>query len=337
MAFARGGKAAEEEAAKSRPSFGRAEFFSLKNEGDSIVLRPLDSQEEWIFVKQHSFVPTRALPSGVDEETRKNFPKNTGAVCRRDKAFAGIHTDCYVCDHMRKEGDKPFRPIVRLWGRFIVREPILGTDAMVEAGQIKPHQVNKVCGYQDEMVTEDEIGPDGKATGNKITHPRIVVANMSLDNFYGQLQGYAEGYADEGGILDRDFTVTRKGTGTDTEYLFTPRTPTPQHDLNDPELRAKYEVFAKQAHLSVPELEEMITYRASDEFFARYFDPTKPFPERRSGEGDSSGGAPAAQQAKPVEDEATQDKLAAMRARVRGANRNPADADEAAEAATASS
>lgn len=330
MGLRRGGKAAEEEAAKNRPVFGRAEFFSLKNDGDSAIFRLLDGPNAWIFVKQHSYVTTKGAPPDSDEKTKDSWPSRTGAVCRKDPAFKGVHSDCYICDSMKKDDGKSYRPTVRLWARLIMREAVQGTEEMAGAGQIQAHQVGKVVGYRDLMVEEPELDKEGNETGKTVRHPKIVVANMSIDNFFGALQGYAEAYEDEGGILNRDFTVTRSGAGTDTTYKFAPRNPTTNFDLADPEIKAQYEVFAGQAHLSEEQLERMIEDRASDDFYARYFDPTKPFPvsksKKKDGEGGGpAGGAPAAEQAKPVEDAVTQDKLAAMRDRVRGGNRNPAE------------
>jgi hypothetical protein len=334
MGLRRGGKAAEEEAAKSRPVFGRAEFFNIKNDGDSVIFRLLDGDQEWIYVKQHSYVPTKGAPPDADEKAKTDWPKRQGAVCRKDPAFKGIHSDCYICDHMKKDDGKSYRPTVRLWARVIIREAVQGTQAMVEQGQIRENQVGKTVGYRDLMVEEPEVDKDGNETGKTIRHPKIVVANMSVDNFFGALQGYAEAYADEGGILNRDFTVTRSGTGTDTTYKFAPRNPTLNFDLADPEVKAQYEIFAGQAHLSEEQLEKMVEDRASDDFYARYFDPTKPFPvskaKKKDGEGSgSAAGAPVEQQAKPAEDPVTQEKLAAMRDRVRGGNRVPGDATPA--------
>lgn len=332
MGLRRGGKAAEEESKKDRVQFGRAEYFKLDKDGDTLTFRLIDSPDDWIYIRQHSFAPTKGAPPDADEAAKAKWPKTMGSTCRRDEAFKNEDgswqfPDCYLCDHppVDPKTKRPKKAQVRLWARMVIREAVLGTQEMVDEGLIKEHQVDRIVGFRDEIVTEDEVDKDGKPTGKKVSHPRVVVANMAMDNFFGALQGYQDVYADEGGLLNRDITVTRSGTGTDTEYKFAPRNVTPGHDLADPETKEKYEEFAAQAHLSVKELERMITERASDEFYARFFDPTKPFPEtKKKGDGDAAEGAPKEQQQKPPEDPVTQDKLAAMRERVRAGNANPA-------------
>jgi hypothetical protein len=323
MGLRRGAAAAEEEAKKSRTNFGRAEYFRLKD-GESITFRLIDGPDDWIFTNQHGFVPTKGAPPDADEKTKANWPKRMGAVCRKDKAFDGKYADCYIDTMIDERSGKSFKAPVRLWARLLIRQPVAGTEQMVADGLIQPHQVGKTVGFQDEIVEEAETDKEGKETGKTIRHPKIVVANLSLDNFFGALQGYADFYAEEGGILNRDITVARKGENTDTEYNFAPRGVTPGFDLADPATKARYEEFAGQAHLSVAQLEEMIEGLASDDYYARYFDPTKPFPKSKNRGKDDDAGAPASQQTKPVETEATQEALEAMRARVRGGNANPA-------------
>jgi hypothetical protein len=327
MALRRGAKGAEEEAKKAKISFGRVEYFKL-TDGDTITVRLIDGPDDWVYTNQHSFVPTKGAPPDADEATKKKWPQRMGAVCRRDEAFKDKYIDCCICDEMTNPNNKSgkYTAPVRLWGRMVIREAVTGTAAMVQEGLIDESKVGKVVGYRDEMVDEAETDKDGKETGKVIRRPKIVVANLSLDNFFGILEGFAEAYADEGGILNRDIVITRKGTDTDTTYQLTPKSPTPGFDLADPKTKQQYEEFAAQAHLSVEDLERLIEDLASDDFYARYFDVTKPFPasKKKSTDGGSAGGAPATQQAKPVEDAATQDALAAMRARVRGGNATPA-------------
>jgi hypothetical protein len=346
MALRRGGKAAEEDAAKNKIVFGRAEFFSLKD-GETTTFRLMDHPDEWVYVDQHNFIQTKGAPPDADDKTKNSWPKTMGATCRYDECFTDEveqdgetvkvkkYTDCYICDNLKnKKTNRPVRPQLRFWLRLVIREEVIGTQELVDAGKIKPEQVGMVVGFKDAMVEEDETDKDGKATGKKITHPKIVVANMSLDNFVGALQGYADVYAGEGGMLCRDITVTRKGSDTDTEYRFVPRNPTAGHDLADPATKAKYEEYAAQAHLSLEDLEKMIFDRATDEYYARFFDPSKPFPTfKKDGENGSAQGAPAAQQQKAPETPATQDALNAMRARVMQGNQPAAANGEAAPAA----
>jgi hypothetical protein len=328
VALRRGAKGAEEEAKKAKVNFGRGEYFRLAD-GDTTTFRLIDGPDDWIYTNQHSFVPTKGAPPDADEAIKAKWPARMGAVCRKDDAFKEKYTECCICDRMTNPKNKSgkYTAPVRLWGRMVIREAVLGTDEMVEAGQITKEKVGKVVGYRDKMVDEAETDKEGKETGKVIRRPKIVVANLSLDNFFGVLDGFAEAYADEGGILNRDIVVTRKGSDTDTTYQLTPKSPTVGFDLADPKIKAQYEEFAAQAHLSQEDLESMIEGLASDDFYDRYFDKDRPFPvsKKKAGEGGGSAeGAPAAQQEKPVEDAATQDALEAMRNRVRGGNSQPA-------------
>lgn len=327
MALSRGGSAAEKEAAKLKPVFGKADFLTMKD-GETVILRLIDPADRWIYVRQHNYVPTRPAPADLSAEKKKDYPARMGAVCRKDKSFIDPETkqskyaDCYICDFMRKEGDKPYRPTVRLWARFVVREAVLGTQEMVDQGLISAERIGKVVAYQDLMVTEKETDKDGKETGKTITRPKIVVANMAMDNFFAYFQGYDEAYADDGGILNRDFKVKRKGEGTDTDYSVAALAPTPDFDLASPELAVQYEVYASQAHLSESQLEEMVEHRASDTYYHTWFDERHPVPERKKkdgekGDGDSAPkGAPVEQQAKPADPSANQVALGSMRERI---------------------
>jgi hypothetical protein len=159
-------------------------------------------------------------------------------------------------------------------------------------------------------------------------HPEVVVLNFSTNNFFGALQGYYDVFKT---VLDRDFHVTRKGTGKDTDYSIIARDPIRNadgsvYDLRNPETRAKYE--------GLVDLGELITAQASDDHYARYFDPTVPIPPRRDAEdGDS---APASAQrsqepmkAAPAANEPNEEQMKAMRERIKGIK--PKEATEADE------
>lgn len=323
MGLNRGGAAAEK-ATASKGKFLKTEYLNIKN-GETITVRLLDDSDRWIWVKQHSFVDTKAAPADASDEERKNWPTKMGATCRRDKAFD--YEGCYICDEVRdpKTG-KPVFPSVRLWARAVVREEVRGTQEMADEGLIKPTKVGKVVGYVDAEVEVDETDKDGNATGNKVWIPRIILVNQGMKNFFSQLQGYYEGYDT---VLDRDYRITRKGEGTDTTYQIVGCDPMEDHDLTDPKLKAVYEEYAAKVGLSEDDVEKMISERASDDYYARFFDPTQKAPPRKKkdedkGSDESSEDAPAA--AAPAEDEPplNQDALEAMKQRVRGGGRKTA-------------
>lgn len=302
--FRRGGQQAEEAAKQQNFTSNRNKYFSIKEDRGTAVLRLIDDEKDWIYTRQHSYVPTKGPDENVSEEGQARWAKRAGAVCRHDDAFKGVFNDCFICDHMRKEDGKPYTPSIRLWARAVVRIPVLGTQEHVDQGMIKPHMVDQVVGYDDSMVPDPE--------GNTEV-PEVVILNFSMKNFFGGLQGY---FDVNGTVLDRDFHITRKGVGTDTEYSIIARDPLHNEDgsvfdLRDPETRAYYE--------NRVDLEAEITAQASDEHFAKYFDTTKPIPSREKKESGSeepkasSNGSPPQGNTEP-----DPEQMAAMRARVKG-------------------
>lgn len=304
--FRRGGQAAEEAAKQQRTSFSpRNKYLTIKEDRGTAVIRLIDDGDPhngWISVRQHSYVPTKGPDDSMSDEVKAKWPKRFGAVCRHDDAFKGIYKDCYICDKMRKEDGKPYGSGIRLFARAVLREPVLGTPELVEAGLIKEHMVNQVVGYEDATVIDSDTGEE---------RPDVVILNYGMDNFFGSLQGY---YDINGTVLDRDFHITRKGTGTDTTYAIVARDPLRNEDgsifdLRDPETRKPYE--------GIVNLEEVVANQASDEHYARYFDPTKPIPQRakRSDEGGNEANEPATPVAAASGPD--QDQIKAMRERVK--------------------
>lgn len=305
--FRRGGQAAEE-AAKQQQNFGnnRNKYFTIKEDKGTAVLRLIDDGDPetgWIYTKQHSYVPTKGPDDTMSDEQKGRWAKRAGAVCRHDDAFRSLYKDCYICDHMRKEDGKPFSAGIRLWARAIVRVPVLGEQEHVEAGLIKQHMVGQAVGYEDAMV------PDPEGSGER---PDVVILNFSMKNFFSALQGY---YDINGTVLDRDFHITRKGVGTDTDYSIIARDPLHNedgsvYDLRDPETRAQYE--------NIVNLEEEIARQASDDHYAKFFDPTKPIPQRKRDGEDEVGTAQTATTPVAATKEPDAAQMEAMRARVKG-------------------
>jgi hypothetical protein len=304
--FRRGGQAAEEAAKKVQSGGNRNKFFSLK-EKESAVIRFIDDGDPetgWISVGQHAYVPTKGPDENVSDEAKEKWPQRAGAVCRHDDAFSGMYRDCFICDQMTKEDGKPYFPSIRLWARAVLREPVLGTQEHVDAGQIKPHMIGKVVGYDDVYVTDGETGQQ---------RPEVVILNFGLKNFFGTMQGY---YDVNGTVLDRDFHVTRKGQGKDTDYSIIARDPIYDqetgavYDLRDPEIRAQYE--------GIVDLEKLIADQASDDRYARYFDTTKPIPARRDRDEDAPAAPTSASAPKPAANEPSEEAMMAMRNRVMG-------------------
>lgn len=309
--FRKGGKVAEE-ASKRKPFGPRAEFFSLADQ-ESAIVRFLEDSEEWIVTDQHNFIPTKGPDADATDEQKKKFPKSMGAVCRYDEAYRDEYSDCFICDHMLNDKGKPYRPQPRLWARVVMREQVVGTEQHVAEGKISEDQIGKPVGLRDKEVEEDETNDKGEKTGKTVIRKDVRIVNMPMKNFFGVLQGYFEAY---GTVLDRDYKIKRKGQNLDTEYHFVPMDPIPGHDLREAELQERYE--------GIVDLGKVIDERASDKYFARFFDDRVTSSDTK---GEQSGSTPNPAQAGPSEEEdgpSQQERMEAMKARVRGDSSRPA-------------
>src|SRR5690606_19756832 len=151
----------------------------------------------------------------------------------------------------------------------------------------------------------------------------IVIVNLGYKNFFGKVTGFAGVY---GTILDRDYHVRRSGSGPrDTDYKVTPLDPIPVaddkpgakkngeigrgglYDLRHPEIAARYEYHTP--------LEDIVAYRASDEYYERFFDKRVTVDDSKP---EGEGGAPTSQQSKPSHDEDDAEALAQLRNRITG-------------------
>jgi hypothetical protein len=312
FAFREGSEAAAE--ASKGAAFDKFEFFSIED-GETAVLRFLHEyttfkgddgkplyphlahpsfpdSTAWIVVNQHGFVPVKGAPQGWD----KGWPRAMSATCRRDEAFGGAFPDCFICDSMRRGDGKPYTASGRTWSLAVLREEVR------ENGQI--------VGYKDKVKEVAEVDDKGKPTGNNVLKKDIVVVNLGWKNFFSALEGFGKVY---GTILDRDYVVIRKGGGTETDYQIVALDPInaadgTRFDMRNPEHHARY---ANDADIPM-----MIAERASDEFYAKFFD-TRVQWTPPSKEGESSSSAPVDQQAKPSGD-ASPDKMQAIADRVKG-------------------
>lgn len=264
MSFRRGGSAAEQaEKEANVSSSGRRgpDFFGLKEDGESTVIRLLTDHDDWIWVDQHSFVPTKPGPKDAEK-----WPKSMTSVCRKDKAFEGHYSDCYICDQKLKNSfGKVATPRIRVWALAIERELVRGDGSEALGG---PAKQGVVIGVRDKIDEVDELGADGKPTGNKLNYPRIIVINMPMKGFFSHLKALHGLY---GTVSDRDFSVTRSGTGTETEYKIVPIDPIPDVRPGTPAWD-KYLQAVSEREIS---LEGIVADKATDEYYARFFDPTK--------------------------------------------------------------
>jgi hypothetical protein len=300
--FREGIESAEE--AGARKSFGRSlEYFSL-DDGKSIDGRFLTDarpvahgrMRSWLTVKQHNQMPTRPAPSDLKEGQR--WPKAMGGVCRHEKAFTGMFDDCYVCDVYNVSSGKVNKPKDRTWGLFLVREMVMENGVMV--------------GMRDVTEEIEVTGDDGQT--RKITRPKILIVNQAWQTFWGHYSTHVDMH---GTVLNRDFRIFRRGTELDTDYPPAPFDAVPLDGTTEPlDFRNLAHVEAYDAKYGkdwIPDLGAIVTDKASDEYYARFFDPSKPFP-KREGEKASDENAPV----KPPSNDPSDEELAALASRVQG-------------------
>jgi hypothetical protein len=249
MAFNRAVDTIEEDT-KPRAKFVRNyDWFKLE-EGTRGIYRFLQEGDEVLSVRTHQSIPTKKKPEGATK-----WPSSLPAVCRYDPAFDGIHSDCYVCDEqvISPWTDKPITSSPRYW---------------ILAMELEEVRVAGVFeGYKPIMV-EREI--DGK----KVKMPKIVVINLGAKNFFSAL---LTTFKLDGSITDQAFTITRTGSSTATNY-----TPSgtgrernakgiPYSKRGTPDWWE--ENFGKYLDELGVNLEDIVSDQASDERYARFFDP----------------------------------------------------------------
>lgn len=265
-------EAAEDENAKiARSRRGLApEFFSINEDGGQKILRILTDDPEVILVDQHSYVPTKAAPKGVD-----NWPSSMTSVCRHDAAFgevrepngtlvrAAIFGDCYICDNkIKNRFGKTANPQIRIWALAVERELVFGDGTEALGG---PAAQGTIVGIQDKIDEIEQLDGEGKPTGVTLRFPKIIVINMPVKNFWAH---FRQMYGLHKTLTDRDYIVTRRGDGTSTEYEVSPIDPnglkpgTPGWD--------RYTQALADRKI---DLGEIVFDKASDVYYARFFNP----------------------------------------------------------------
>lgn len=250
----------------------------LADDGDYVYARFLVDEPQWIETKQHGQLKTKAAPK--DKPADKNWPDAMSAVCRYTPVGPDRHpaySECYACDSMVDEKGKKVFAGTRLWTLAALREPVLGTQEMVEQGIIQPHLVGQIVDYKDKTEEVDEI-VDGKPTGKKVHRKQIVIVNMAQSNFFSPLLTIKEFF---GTVLDRDFKIVRKGVkrAQKVQYEFVAGNPTyvkdPEtgqpvvFDLRNPKHAAVYEGHG----MTLADLRKHIAEQCSKAHYDRFFDP----------------------------------------------------------------
>lgn len=296
----------EAEKAAARAVFGRVQFFSAKP-NVPVAIRFLTEHTEWRTCDQHGNVGTKPKPEGVTGE----WPSKMSASCRRDKILRPIFADCFIC----MNGGEGAKISTRTWAVVAERELVFDGP--------------KLVGVKDKMREVQEVDADNKPTGVTREEVDIKVVNLGWKNFFGPMKGMAGVY---GTLLDRDYVITRKGDGLDTDYNIVPLDPIPGLDLRNP----TPEVAARYAHTI--NLDEMIFERASDEYFAKFFDTRVKWEPKRREAAPAAGtpaGAPVEQQQARPSGDADAQAMADIQARLLGRNTEAAAAPAEAPVAAA--
>jgi hypothetical protein len=296
--FRKGAEAAAD-ASKGGGNFARTQFFGIED-GKTAIVRFLTDAQDWIVVDQHQVVPTKPAPA--DWPAGSNWPEKMGSVCRKDPAFAGVYDECYICDHV-VDGKKVRKAGARTWALACLREEVLGDGTDALGG---PDMKGKVVGIRDQ--TREVTLPEKDGQPEKtVTEKAIVVVNMGYKNFFSILQGFAGRY---GTVLDRDYWIKRSGSSTDTTYQIVPLDPietaSGRFDLRNPEFMARYQ--------SDVDLEQVISDRADDEFYARFFDPRVTVSKEGKVEASGQQAAPPP----PPDQDVSPERMAALASRVKG-------------------
>jgi hypothetical protein len=290
----------------------------LQAEGDQVVIRHLTDMEvnptfphigAIIQTRIHQGVPSRPRPEWLDKDDP--WWDNYSGVCRNTKIGSGQklwevlpdadeYRGCWICDHVtetKKGKTRPHYASVRAWGLCVVRNRV----------QVAPGEFTYVDATRE--VTRDE---------QTIQVPDVRIMQFGMKNFWSKFDGT---FGTRGTLLDWDFVVTRKGSGTDTDYtvgqtadpvylrgpdgnvVLSPNGSPLLLDYRDPAIYSKYQ--------GTVDLDEPILHRAGIDYHRRRFDAS--YTPADVGEGAAPASTPA-----PVNDVASAEALGALSARLDG-------------------
>lgn len=320
----KGGHAAAERAAKEKAereakrsaSYSNWQYFSLKAAetgevyGESAILRLVTDEPDWESAKQHSYIPTKPAPRDLPEG--RKWPARQGAVCRYtivpkraangETVYAEWYDECYIDDHVKlpgKQGKGDYSPkgSPRSWAWAVEREEYTNDEGDVA--------------YRDILI--DHVDKDGNT--EKIQ--KFVLLNFAMENFFDQFLGYNNVYKT---VVDRDYKVTRKGSGTDTSYEIIALDPQFEEvDGKSVKVDLRKEPFASR-YVPPVTIFSVIEKQASDEHYEWFFDTRVEssyearFPKKDKAEGASPDAADSDDSEVGEDHKAT---LAAMRQRLK--------------------
>jgi len=275
-------------------------YWSLKNVGDSSVLRFLAETPEWVKGLTHQFVPV-TLPQPEGHEGK--WPGFMSATCRKDENLARFYPEgCPICADPTK--DK--------WGKtYADKVQPLRYALAVEREIVALDNGTKVV--QDKTVKiPARWGADGKPVeGETVEAPSIVIVAETMWRLFGQFKTMA---ADYGSMRGLDFTVKRIPDPAKPERSLLQVLPVV---IPSQVTQEQWDMYANAVSCWLPNgglrLKQLVGEQSEEEYYDRFWTRNGVMVPKGSG-GGSSNGAPASVQA-PVQS-ADPDKLAAMRARI---------------------
>jgi hypothetical protein len=328
----RTGTDAAKESATSSTSGRMVEYLKMAD-GDLLYCRFLTDYDEIVDMMVHVLYPTKSKPEGYTG----NWPKAVSPVCRHTKMGDGspMFPDCYACEHPRMEEGKAKAAISRTYGLIVTREEVLsdGSEKFLIPGSNPPQVIPKGqrAGWRNKMREHQPFNEETqKPEGPVEMVPEVLIVEMGWKNFWSDIEGIAKIY---GTVCNQEMTIRRTGSGmSDTEYKIIGLGVT-KHDMRDAKVLERFGITVKghtdkgqpikefPVHYSLPHI---LYAKASDDFYARWIDPTKTVEMKPGGQAEVV--------VKTQAEEVTEANLQDMRERLRS---NQAKAKEAeAEAAT---
>lgn len=265
MAFAKG--AVQSEQLSSSSKFNRLQFLSFKDGDEPVIVRFIDSEQEWPVVEVHIAIPTKPQP-----ENRKDrpWPPLMGATCQNDRGFRiegpdGNPTDeweegmgnCYIHSHYadrKNQWNKPLStPVTTTFARVVLRE--------------------EVGGVIRDKTEEAEVG------GKKIIVPAIRVISQQWKAFFSEIKhgAFDDGYQ----VCGRDYLIHKVGKKFTISAA--------SKDLDHRPGKPSWKVYEDAVTALDADLEAMIRDQASERWYKLWFIPgpwdTEPIENEAPGAG----------------------------------------------------
>lgn len=279
MPFLRGSEAAEQESASSF-SDSRLQFLSWKD-GDKHLLRFYDDRDMWPVVQIHVLAPTKPKPRNRGENSK--WPAQMTATCQNDKGFRvvvdGAPTDeweegmgqCWIHANYGEKLDRFNNPYSR-------------STSTTHARVILRKRVGQGSSAQTVDDMEERTVTDKDGVEHKLMLPKIRV----IANRYAKIFGGVNAAAFESDtVRAMDFNITRSGS----DYHVAAGQIQEKHRPGT----ESWAIYDKAVEVlgEAADLEHMLRYQASDEWYKLWFIPGPWDTEERKGDTESASAGTA--------------------------------------------